>query len=175
MLTDTEIDDALGFAPVKKPSAGKPIPATVSAAELCALTGVSQNAGRELASRGVWVKIDRDRFDVRESIRAHVTELARAAKRGTAGSELDREKVRVQKATAEKLELANAEARGELVAVAAVEREWAAMLRDIRAGLLALPSRVQQRLGHLSAHDVTVLDREIRNLLTELGTAHADV
>lgn len=174
MLTDAEMEDILGFTPLGKKPAGKPIPAVVSAAELCALTGTSQNAGRELASRKIWVRVGNKGFDVRESIRNHVADLARTAKRGGVGTELDREKVRVQRATAEKLELANAESRGEFVAATAVEREWSAVLRDIRAGLLALPSRVQQRLGHLTAHDVATLDREIRDLLTELGTDHAD-
>lgn len=174
-MTDRErIAALLGFdpSPEKSPSAtGTPIPAVVTAAELCALTGVSQNAGRELASRKIWVRVGTKGFNTRESIRNHVTELARTAKRGNVGAELDRERVRVQKATAEKLELANAEARRELIPAAEVEREWAAVLRDIRAAMLALPSRVQQRLGHLSAHDLTTMDQEIRGALAEIANA----
>jgi phage terminase Nu1 subunit (DNA packaging protein) len=169
MLSDAEIDDLLGFTHTGKAPVGKTIPATVSAAELCALTGTSQNAGRELATRGVWRKIGRDRFDARESIRAHCVELARTAKRGTAGSELDREKIRQTRATAEKLEIANALARGELLDATDVERRWAAILRDVRASILAVPSRVGSRLPNLTAHDIGEINREIADALAELA------
>jgi phage terminase Nu1 subunit (DNA packaging protein) len=43
------------------------------------------------------------------------------------------------------------------------------VLRTVRAGMLAVPSRVSQRLPHLSAHDVSEIDAEIRAALTEIG------
>lgn len=174
MLTDTEIDEIVGItrtgeAPDGKTASGKAIPPVVSAAELCALTGVSDNAGRELAARGVWHKIDRNRFDTRASIRNHVSEMTRTVKRGSAGSELDREKIRQTRATAEKLEIANALARGELLDAADVERRWTAILRDVRASILAVPSRVGSRLPNLTAHDVGEIGREINDALAELA------
>jgi phage terminase Nu1 subunit (DNA packaging protein) len=63
----------------------------------------------------------------------------------------------------------NAALRRELLPAAEVEAVWAATLTGLRARLLALPSRAQQRLGHLTAHDVVALDREVRDALTELG------
>jgi len=33
--------------------------------------------------------------------------------------------------------------------------------------MLAIPARVQQRLGHLTAHDVQMIDREVRDALEE--------
>ncbi|MGY4284918.1 phage terminase Nu1 subunit (DNA packaging protein) [Bradyrhizobium sp. LM2.7] len=44
------------------------------------------------------------------------------------------------------------------------------MLRTVRAGMLAVSSRVAARLPHLSKHDVAEIDQEIRIVLTELGT-----
>jgi hypothetical protein len=41
------------------------------------------------------------------------------------------------------------------------------MLRTIRAGMLAVPSRVAARLPHLSKHDVAEV--EVRAVLTEIG------
>jgi len=52
--------------------------------------------------------------------------------------------------------------RGELVEASAVEAEWSDVLRIVRAGMLALPSRVAARLSHLSKHDVAEVDAEIR-------------
>lgn len=170
MTRDADLE-FLGF-PVGNPLTVKSpvgnIPTVATAAELCALTGVSDNAGRDLASRKIWVRTGKG-FDTQESIRNHVRELSRAAKRGSTGSELDREKVRVQKATAEKLELANAEARGDLIAAADVERRWATILRDVRAAVLAIPSRVGSRLPHLTAHDVGEIGREIADALADLA------
>jgi phage terminase Nu1 subunit (DNA packaging protein) len=44
------------------------------------------------------------------------------------------------------------------------------VLRTVRAGMLAVPSRVVQRLPHLTAHDVTEIDGEVRAVLTEIGS-----
>ncbi|KRQ99298.1 hypothetical protein [Bradyrhizobium valentinum] len=42
-------------------------------------------------------------------------------------------------------------------------------LRTVRAGMLAVPSRVAARLPHLSKHDVAEIDAEIRAVLGEIG------
>jgi phage terminase Nu1 subunit (DNA packaging protein) len=60
---------------------------------------------------------------------------------------------------------------GELVPAAAVEMEWTGILRAVRAGCLAIPARVAQRLPHLSKADVAAIDIEIRAVLTELAGA----
>jgi phage terminase Nu1 subunit (DNA packaging protein) len=66
-------------------------------------------------------------------------------------------------------ETKNRKLRGELVEAAEVECEWAGILRTVRAGLLAVPSRVAASLPHLSKHDVSVIDAEVRAVLTELA------
>jgi phage terminase Nu1 subunit (DNA packaging protein) len=42
-------------------------------------------------------------------------------------------------------------------------------LRTVRAGILAVPSRVAARLPHLSRTDIAEIDAEVRAALTELG------
>jgi len=64
-------------------------------------------------------------------------------------------------------ELKAARLRGELVEASAVEAEWSDVLRIVRAGMLALPSRVAARLSHLSKHDVAEVDAEIRAVLAK--------
>jgi phage terminase Nu1 subunit (DNA packaging protein) len=56
-----------------------------------------------------------------------------------------------------------------LVEVAEVEAAWSGALRTIRAGMLAVPSRVAARLPHLTTHDVSEIDNEVRAALTEIG------
>ena len=67
------------------------------------------------------------------------------------------------------VELKNARQRGALVECADVEREWMDLLRTLRTGMLAVPSRVAQRLPHLTAHDVSEIGAEIRAALAEIG------
>jgi len=62
------------------------------------------------------------------------------------------------RAMAEKVETANARQRGALLEAGAVEAEWTGVLRGVRARLLAVPFR----LPHLTPHDVSEMDAEIR-------------
>jgi phage terminase Nu1 subunit (DNA packaging protein) len=72
-----------------------------------------------------------------------------------------------------KLERENRVRGGELVERDVTLREWQNVLRYVRDGMLAVPSRVQQKLGHLSPADVAAIDREIRDVLAELGNDNA--
>ena len=56
-----------------------------------------------------------------------------------------------------------------MLPAAEVEGAWATILRDLRSGLLALPGRIQQRLSHLTKHDIAGIDREVRDCLARLG------
>jgi phage terminase Nu1 subunit (DNA packaging protein) len=74
------------------------------------------------------------------------------------------QRARLAAAQADLAELKAKKLSGELVEAAAVEAEWSAILRSVRAAMLAVPSRVAQRLPHLTAHDVAEIDREVRCL-----------
>jgi phage terminase Nu1 subunit (DNA packaging protein) len=50
-----------------------------------------------------------------------------------------------------------------------IEAEWARVLRTVRADILAVPTRCATRLPHLSAHDVSEIDREVREALIEIS------
>jgi len=43
-------------------------------------------------------------------------------------------------------------------------------LRKVRAGVLAAPSRCASRLPHLTPHDISEIDAELRAVLTEIGS-----
>ena len=66
--------------------------------------------------------------------------------------------------------LKNAKARGELVEASEVERSWADTLRQLRARLLAIPSRLRADLPTLDPQAVAALDRALRDTLTEIAT-----
>ena len=82
---------------------------------------------------------------------------------------LSKQKARLAHAQADLAELKAARERGELLNAAEVEAEWSGVLRYVRAGMLAVSSRVAQRLPHLTAHDVAEVDAEVRAVLAEMG------
>lgn len=79
------------------------------------------------------------------------------------------EHARLAKERADTQALKNAQLRRELVPAAEVERAWAGEWRLMRSAILAASSRLRQRLPHLTADDVEVIDGELRGLLKEMG------
>src|SRR5580704_15303061 len=151
---------------------------TVTAATLARYFGVTPRAVGKLVERKVIEPIMRVAgrpalFDLEDSTRramAHYRNLAQGR-----GGEVDvgraaHQRARLAKAQAELVETKGRKLRGELVDAAEVESAWSGVLRTVRAGVLAVPSRCAQRLPHLTAHDVTEIDSEIRSALTEIGT-----
>lgn len=74
-------------------------------------------------------------------------------------------------AQAEGQRIKNAKMLGELVAIADVESAWAAIILELRAGMLAIPDRIGARLGDLTPAHVAAIDAEIRDVLASLGSA----
>jgi phage terminase Nu1 subunit (DNA packaging protein) len=81
------------------------------------------------------------------------------------------EAVRLKKEQADHAALKNQQLRAELVPAADVERAWSGILRQVRSGVLAVPSRVRQQLPHLTTHDIATFDAEIRRALEDLANA----
>ena len=134
------------------------------------MLGIATSTVRAKAREGIFVRSSRGRFDARQSLINYIDQLRAVTGRvSEQADELKAQKVRVANGQAEKLEIQNAAARRELLPAAEVEREWASVLRDVRAGILAAPSRIGSRLAHLTAHDVTEIARELSAVLSELG------
>jgi phage terminase Nu1 subunit (DNA packaging protein) len=145
----------------------------VAAPELAQLFGVSAHTVYDPARRGIVVKAAPGRYDVESSTQRYCAHLrAMAARHGSEEAALDLagEPARLAKEQADAHALRNASLRGTLVPAADVERRWSDVLRRVRSSMLAVSSRVRQRLPHLTSHDGTAIDDEIRAALTELGT-----
>lgn len=145
---------------------------SVTLEELSGVLGVDLSKLKPLVSRGVLTRAKRGAYPLGESIRAYCTHLRETAA-GRAhinvGSGLAVERERETRAKADIAEMKAASQRRELLPAKEVEAMWSDVLRMIRSRLLAMPGRVQQRLGHLSAHDVAAIDREVRDTLTEMA------
>ncbi len=153
-------------------AAPEPIPAVLHEIPLAQLLGVSASQVRYLAKEGIAVRVRPSHYATRPTVANYVARLSgRAKKAGNpkGNAQLDAEKLRKERAAADKIELANAKSRGDMVPAAEVERAWSNMLRDVRSALLAVPSRIGATLPHLSAHDVAELDREIKAALEGLA------
>lgn len=143
--------------------------------DLCDLLALSSGALTDLKKRGIAVHLGHDAYDLAATVRAYVQHL-RGVASGRGGEEhtanLTAERARLAREQADAVALKNAALRGDLVPAADVTREWAEVLRKVRAGVLAVPSRVRAALPQLTAADVAVLDAEIRATLE--GLAHGD-
>lgn len=150
----------------------------VSGKDLASAFGVTDRSVRDFADRGIITRIGRGKYKLLESIRLY-TEHLRGVASGRGGKDgvldLTAERARHAKEQADNLALKNAALRHDLVPVADVEREWMTIGRQIRSGVMAVPSRVRQSLPHLTAFDADVIDREIRNALTDLGEDDSDL
>lgn len=163
-------------APETEDPPSEAIPGLATESEMAQLLGITANRVRTLARDGMLHRPVRGRYDVRASLKTYIGDLRdKASRLGYAGgkhlgkSDLEAEKLRLARQQADKIEIQNAAARGELVKASDVERAWAAVLRDVRAAMLAVPSRCGATLPHLTAHDIAELDREIRSALEGLA------
>jgi phage terminase Nu1 subunit (DNA packaging protein) len=105
-----------------------------------------------------------DAFDIRMSVRGWLAHK-------TKEKPTDADRARRERAEADLAEAKAAKLKGELIPVAKAEATWTGICRDIRAGLLAVPSRVRARLPALTTAEVGVIDSEVRLALTSLGDA----
>jgi terminase small subunit / prophage DNA-packing protein len=132
----------------------------VSLPTLAKTLGLSVRSINQLAVAGVVVRTGRGEYDLQASVRNYIAKMK--APEGDS-------KERLTAAQADLAELKLQEARNELVQASEVETKWASILSSLRASFMGIPARVQTQLGHLSQHDVELIDREIRDTLLELG------
>jgi len=144
----------------------------VTAAELAAWLDVAQESVVKLAVKGLVVRAKRGRYWLRASLKAYIINLRSAA--AGRGSPTDVDRQRLLKAQAQKAEDENRIRTGDMLSAAEVgvrlRREW----NVVRATLLGLPTRWQQRQPQLTNADISALDREVRTTLLGLGPQQKD-
>lgn len=137
-------------------------------AQLALLLGLTTRRVNQLAEEGVLVRRGHGTFDGPASIQAFVSQASNRGKEKDAAIDKEREEARLKKEQADTQELKNAKLRKELLPVGEVSRVWSEQIASIRSGLLAVVSRVRQRIS-LSAEDAIILDEEIRDAMTKLA------
>lgn len=154
-------------------------PKSLRKKDFAKLMNVSPGRVSQFIAKGLPVDED-DRIDVAAGklwIRENVSPTRSAAQSRqsdlpfAAQPDAAAEAVRLKKEQADHAELKNQMLRKELVEAVLVERAWANVLRQVRSGVLAVPSRLRQVLPHLTAHDVATIDAELRHVLEDLANA----
>lgn len=145
--------------------------AIVTAAELAELVGISTRTVHDLLKRGIVIRKGRG-YVLKASVRnytKHLRDLAtgRGGDSAIASATIERGLLLREQRIAKQRE--NEIAATKLLDAGDVETRWSSILRTVRAGMLAVPTRVAQRSPHLSVRDVSEIDREVRNVLTEVG------
>ena len=138
---------------------------SVSAAELADWLGLSTKAIATHAASKILVRATRGRYALRASIRGYAEHMRKSASgRNTVAST---EKARLVSAQADAAEHKLRVMRGEYVPAADVRAEWSDIMRTVRAAMLTVASRAGARLPHLTAADISEIDMEVRDVLTE--------
>jgi phage terminase Nu1 subunit (DNA packaging protein) len=136
--------------------------------QLAGYLGISENRIRALTNSGTLQRNEDGTLELKPNVRAYCEHLRNHIK-GKGGSGLAGQRERLAREQADALEMKNAGARRDLLPAKEVESMWGDACRMIRSRLIAMPGRLQQRLGHLTPHDLAVMDREISDTLTELA------
>ena len=145
----------------------------VSGAVLARWLGVTDHTVREMAKAGIVVRVARGLYPLEENVTRYCDHVRQtASQRGGADSleAMRSQRIRIAKAQADALEAKNNELAGSTFTADAVEKQWSDTLRTVRAGMLAVPSRVSGRLPHLTPYDIAEIDAEVREALTEIGS-----
>lgn len=137
----------------------------VTIAVLADTLGLSERRAYDLVKAAVIPKARKGRYILQDAVRAYCTHLRDSAALRGGDDATTAARRREAEARAEKVELQNAKTRRELVPAADVERVWTGILRDVRARMLAVPSRVRSRIGHLTPADAAAIEAEVRDAL----------
>lgn len=149
----------------------------ISQADLAALLGLSSRQITTLRGDGVLKPVgsnpQRPMYDMAASVRGYCETMRAKASRGVAVHDAHKdEKIRKERAAAERIELQNQLTRRELISEAEAAQTYGNLVRDVRSGLLAVPSRCGAALPKLTPGDIGVIDAEIRAALERLADGH---
>lgn len=142
----------------------------VTTTELADLLGVTPRTVTGLAREGVVVRAGRGVYLLAPSVKNYCERLREmAAGRGSDSEALTGERIRLVKLQADKAELDLAERRASLFSAAEIADGWRKIVRTARAALLAVPARCGSKMPHLTVRDVSLIDAELREALSEVA------
>ena len=138
--------------------------------EFAALVGVSTRTVSDLVKRGVISKVGAGlpHPAALQAYVAHLREQA-AGRGGAAATEVASHRSELLRIQAERARFKLEQEREQWVEIADVEAHWGSALRTLRAGVLAIPTRVASRTPGVTREMAYEMDQEVREALTQLA------
>lgn len=147
---------------------------SVPTAVIAAAFDVSTRRIAQLADDGVVVRAGRGRFDLIASTANYCRRLREVASgRGENAPDLTAERTRLAKEQADRIAIENEAKRGKTLDAEEAELRWADEIVKLRARLLAIPGQVALALPHLTKHELSEIDRVLRDAMTSIADQEA--
>jgi phage terminase Nu1 subunit (DNA packaging protein) len=136
--------------------------------KLAVLLDMEERTIRKYEQEGIFVKVGRGQYLLAPSVRNYVRRLREIAA-GRRGNELNAvdENARLKIAMRKNYELKNAALEGRLISIAEMTDAWSAIVRTIKAMVLSIPARCQEKLPHLPFEDVETIRKVAHKVLAE--------
>jgi terminase small subunit / prophage DNA-packing protein len=143
--------------------------------KLAVLLDMEERTIRKYEQEGIFVKVGRGQYLLAPSVRNYVRRLREIAA-GRQGNELNAvdENARLKIAMRKNYELKNAALEGRLISIAEMTDAWSAIVRTIKAMVLSIPARCQEKMPHLKIDDYETFRVVVREVLTEAATIMPD-
>ena len=142
---------------------------TISGAQLCSLTGLTDRRHRQLAADGYFPSPIKGEYQLTPTLQGMFRYYREQQHRGN--DDLATERLRKTRAEANLAEIRLAKERKHALDKDSVFRCWENILMVIRQKILALPSKVAPRLVYMDDQKVIEdeLEKEVTNALEELS------
>jgi len=131
---------------------------------------------RNLVDRGIVIRTARGRYLLSPSVTNYVRHLrAQAAGRMGSDDAIDaiKEGALLKREQRRNYELKNAVLEAAAIPVEAIEPAWSRVVRAVRAGILAAPSKIRFELPHLTAFDAEKIEGVLRMVLEDAACGDA--
>lgn len=145
---------------------------TCTKTDLSILLGLSIRTLTDMAATGVLVAgTKKGTYQTVPSVQNYVKKLREvaAARSDEQRNPLNDEKLLTERVTRQIREIELAERRGEMLSLDEVSENWTAFARKVKAAFLGMPTKIRQKLPHLSAADGEIIRKVVRRILQDLA------
>jgi len=152
--------------------AGQGSGSAVSADRLAKVFDCHERRIFELANKGIVVRAkERGRFELIPSIQGYIKHLEKVAGGREGDNTLSEVRTKLELEKTENFRLKNAQLRSELISREEMTEGWMRIVKAVRGAILTAPTKIRQRLPHLTAHDGEVVAKVLRQALEDVANA----
>ncbi len=156
----------------RKAEHGSWIAETCTKTDLSILLGLSVRTLTDMAATGVLVPgAKKGTYQTTASVQNYVKRLREvaAARSEEQRNPLNEEKLQTERVIRQLKEIELAERRGDMLSLDEVSENWTAFARKVKAAFLGLPTKIRQKLPHVSTADGEIIRKTVRRVLQDLA------